>query len=217
MSDAQDFGSITRLLAPFKANDPQAAAEIWQRYRQLLVALADRWLGGLPRRAVDEDDIAQAAFLQCWKQVTADKYPALANREDLERILRDLVGKTAMDHKRNVLSLKRGGGRVLGESAILMSPEASGFLGVAGVAERNVLTPDELAEFNSTWTRLFEMLTENERAIAVARLADFTVTDKELAEQFECSVSLIRLRLKTIRKKWQLLNGDAGSTSIHGN
>ena len=205
MTDTQELGSISRLLVPFKANDPQAAAEIWQRYRRLLVQLADRWLGGMPRRMVDEDDLAQAAFLQCWKQVTADKYPELASRDDLERILRDLVGKAAMDHKRNAFALKRGGGHVQGESAILTALEASGFLGVAGVAELNVLTPDELAEFNATWKRLFELLTDNERAIAVARLADFTVTDKELAEQFDCSVQTIRLRLKTIRKKWQSL------------
>ena len=205
MTDTQELGSISRLLVPFKANDPQAAAEIWQRYRRLLVQLADRWLGGMPRRMVDEDDIAQAAFLQCWKQVTADRYPELTNRDDLERILRDLVGKAAMDHKRNAFALKRGGGHVQGESAILTALEASGFLGVAGVAELNVLTPDELAEFNATWKRLFELLTDNERAIAVARLADFTVTDKELAEQFDCSVQTIRLRLKTIRKKWQSL------------
>lgn len=208
MADAQEMGSITRLLGPFKGNDRQAAAEIWHRYRHLLVTLADRWLRGVSRRSVDEDDIAQAAFLQCWKQVTAGKYSELADREDLERILRDPVGKTAMDHKRNASAQKRGGGRVLGDSAILTSPESSSLAGVAGIAERNVMAPDELAEFHATWTRLFEMLTSSEHEIATARLADFTVTDKELAEQFECSVSLIRLRLKTIRKKWQSLQGE---------
>ena len=208
MSDTQEGGSITRLLGPFKANNPQAAAEIWHRYRRLLLVLADRWLGGMPRRSADEEDIVQAAFLKCWKQVAADKYPDLANREDLERILRDLVGKTAMDHKRRAATQKRGGGRELGESGILTNSDISGLLGVAGVAERNVLSPDEIAEFNATWKRLFEMLTEQERAIAAARLSDFTVTDKELAKMFDCSISLIRLRLKTIRAKWQSLQGD---------
>ena len=202
MSAEAREGSVTKWLAAFKEGDERATQEIWERYRRLLVSLADRWLGSDARKTADEDDIAQSAFIQCWKQVKAEKYPQLQNRDDLEKILRDLVRKRVSDQRREQRAQKRGSGDVRGESAVLSPYDPSGAPGMGGVAETNVLSPDEQAEFHSTFGRLFASLTDAEREIAFARLEDFTVTDKELATRFDCSVSLIRLRLKTIRKKW---------------
>jgi len=209
MARTAEEGSITRLLGPFRENDPDAAARIWGRYQSLLVDLASRWLGGFPRRVADEEDIAHTAFLTCWQQVTARKYPELADRQDLERILRDLVKKAALDYKKRQKSQKRGGGQVQDESTIGIGQDSAASKGFAAIADPTSLTPDELAEFRSLWVRLFEELTESERQIAIARLADFTVTDKELAVAMKCSVSLIRLRLQAIRRKWKDIGGSS--------
>lgn len=209
MARTVEEGSITRLLGPFRENDPDAAARIWGRYQSLLVELASRWLGGFPRRVADEEDIAHTAFLTCWKQVTACKYPELTDRQDLERILRDLVKKAALDYKRRQKSEKRGGGQVQEESTIGICQDSSAAKGFAAIPDPASLTPDELAEFRNLWVRLFEELTESERQIAIARLADFTVTDKELALAMKCSVSLVRLRLQAIRRKWKDIGGSS--------
>ena len=49
-------------LAELQKGDSAAAQKIWERYFDQLVRLAQRRMGGLPRRAADEEDIALSAM-----------------------------------------------------------------------------------------------------------------------------------------------------------
>ena len=54
--------SITRCIDMLKRGDRAAAEALWDSYIHRLVALARARLGGMPRRAADEEDVALSAF-----------------------------------------------------------------------------------------------------------------------------------------------------------
>jgi len=63
MSSAGE-GSVTRWISDLKGGDQDAASQIWRRYFESLVRMAQRRLNQVPRRgsSEDEEDAALSAF-----------------------------------------------------------------------------------------------------------------------------------------------------------
>jgi hypothetical protein len=80
-------GSVTHWIGQLQAGDPAAAQPLWERYFLKLVHLARRKLQGLPRRAADEEDVALSAFDSFCRAAEARRFPALADRDGLWRLL----------------------------------------------------------------------------------------------------------------------------------
>jgi hypothetical protein len=59
MSQSQ---SVTQLIDQLQFGDSLAAQQIWDRFIERLIGLARRRLQQLPRRAIDEEDVALSAF-----------------------------------------------------------------------------------------------------------------------------------------------------------
>ncbi len=87
--------SDTRWLHQLKAGDRHAAQVIWERYFRLLVARARQHLGGTPRQAADEEDVALSAFGSFCRGVEAGRFPRLDDRNDLRFLLLLLVARKA--------------------------------------------------------------------------------------------------------------------------
>src|SRR5437016_129420 len=79
--------SVTSWLARLKAGDSDAAQALWQRYYTQLVELARHHLAQHIRRASDEEDVALSAFAALCAGVAAGRFPRLADRHDLWRLL----------------------------------------------------------------------------------------------------------------------------------
>ncbi len=63
-----DNDSVADCLRRLKSGNPDAARELWDLYNRRLVALARVKLRDMPRRATDEEDIAQSTFQSfCWR------------------------------------------------------------------------------------------------------------------------------------------------------
>ena len=54
--------SVTHWIQQLHGGDDRATQELWSRYFEKLVRLARKHLHPLPRRAVDEQDVALSAF-----------------------------------------------------------------------------------------------------------------------------------------------------------
>ena len=83
VSDAEE-GSISRWIVSLRAGDEEAAARLWRRYIERLQRLLRTRIYGA---AYDEQDVALSAFHVLCQGLAEGRYPDVADRDDLWRIL----------------------------------------------------------------------------------------------------------------------------------
>src|SRR6476661_973202 len=101
---------VTVWLGRLQAGDPAAARPLWDRYFHRLVGLARARLRTAPQRAADEEDVALSAFDSFCRNAEAGRFPDLADRDSLWRLLAAFTARKAVHHVRDASRLKRGGG-----------------------------------------------------------------------------------------------------------
>ena len=111
-------GSVSRLIDEIKHGDQAAAQALWERYFPQLVRLAREKLSGSPRRVADEEDVALSAMDRFCRAAQQGRFPNLADRDGLWRLLLRITTRRAVDLARHETRLRRGGGRVQGESGL---------------------------------------------------------------------------------------------------
>ena len=94
---------------------------------------------------------------------------------------------------------KRGGGHVLGESALLAGEDADGE-GVAEILSREP-TPEEVARFADDYARFLDRLQDPAlRAVALRRLEGWST--QEIARELKVSTKTVERKLQLIRAIW---------------
>src|SRR5438067_355347 len=88
-------GSVTVWLVQLKAGDTAAAQHLWQGYFRRLVGLARQRLRGGHRIVADEEDVALSAFDSFCQGVEQQRFPQLADRDDLWQLLVLLTARKA--------------------------------------------------------------------------------------------------------------------------
>ena len=192
-------GSVSGWIDLLKAGDQAAAQPLWERYFHRLVALARSKLPDMRRRAADEEDVALSAFDSFCRGAEAGRFPQLADRDDLWRLLFTLTARKAFDQLRDETRLKRGGGAVLGQSA-LAAPGASSegnfewFVGREPSPESAAMVADECRRL------LTGLSSEELRSIAVWKMEGFT--NEEIAAKLNCATTTVERKLQRIRAHW---------------
>src|SRR5262249_7628732 len=117
----QDDGSVTRWIGDLKAGGDSAAQHLWERYFHRLVHLARARLRAARRSGgiADEEDAALSAFDSFCRGAAAGRYPRLADRDGLWRLLVVITLRKVMAQVGRQAARKRGGGRLVGESAVI--------------------------------------------------------------------------------------------------
>ena len=95
------MGSVTLCIQSLKAGDQKAAGTIWGRFSASLVRLSRKRLGSAPRTVNDEEDVALMPSIACGECATAGRFPQLASRSDLWRLLAAIAGQKAVDQLRH--------------------------------------------------------------------------------------------------------------------
>jgi DNA-directed RNA polymerase specialized sigma24 family protein len=193
-------GSVSRWIELLKAGDYAAAQPLWERYFHRLVGLARTKLPEGRRRAADEEDVTLSAFDSFCRGAAAGRFPQLADRDDLWRLLVTLTARKAFDQVRDEHRLKRGGGAVFGQSAL----KAGG-----GEAESEFEwfvgrepTPESAAMVAEECRRLLDRLKTDElRTIAVWKMEGYT--NDEIAAKLDCAPSTVERKLQRIRAQWE--------------
>ena len=101
-------GSVSRWFGPLRDGDPAAAQQLWERYFQRLIELARKKLRDLPHREAAED-VALSAFDSFCRSAGLARFPQLADRDSLWRLLVVVTARKAAHHKRDERRQKRGG------------------------------------------------------------------------------------------------------------
>jgi DNA-directed RNA polymerase specialized sigma24 family protein len=193
--------SVTHWLQGAKAGDNADIQRLWDRYFQRLVRLASSRLPRRARRMVDEEDVAISAFRSFCDRAGKGQFPDLADREHLWRVLFAITVRKVVGSVRYQNRAKRGGGHILGESAMGAVDDASEQAGIARFLSREP-TPDDAAQFADEVAGLFAKLDDVMlRVIAFQKLQG--LTSDEIAGSLEVSKRTVDRKLRSIRALWE--------------
>jgi DNA-directed RNA polymerase specialized sigma24 family protein len=185
-------GSVTRWLGPLQAGDPAAAQQLWERYFRRLVGLARARLHGAPRRAADEEDVALSAFDSFCRHAGQGRFPQLADRDSLWRLLVTITARKAAHQVRDECRRKRGGGAA-------PAGDAEAVLAEALSREPD---PEFAAGVAEECQRLLDRLGDQDlRAVALLRLEGYSV--EEVADMLGCAPRSVKRKLALIRTVWE--------------
>jgi DNA-directed RNA polymerase specialized sigma24 family protein len=195
-------GSVSQCLLDLQAGDPAAARFLWDRYFERLVRLARTRLRAMPRRSAeaDEEDVVLSAFDSFCAGTADGRFPDLAGRDDLWRLLVVITARKAAAQLRWQSRKKRGGDRVFDEADLM----AAGRIEQADLLDQVVgtePTPEFAAMVAEEYRNLLAALDdEGLRHVAVWRMEGYT-TD-EIAGRLDCARRTVARRLDLIRRIW---------------
>lgn len=188
--------SVSHWLDAAKAGSEPAAQRLWERYYEQLTRLARRKLGDLPRRAVDEEDVALSAFDSFCRGVAQGRFPKLSDRDDLWRLLVVITARKASDYRQHAQRQKRGGGRTVGES-VFTGPGGEQAGGLAQVIGHEP-TPEFAAQLVEQFQHLLERLPDDTaRRLAELKLEGYT--NEEIAARLNVTTRTVERKLRLVR------------------
>ncbi len=195
-------GGVTDWVHKLEAGDREAAQRLWESYYRRLVGLARKKLRDLPRREVDEEDIALSAFDSFCRGLEQGRFPSLQNRDDLWHLLVVITVRKAADLLTSRRRQRRGGGKVRGESAFAgpadVGADARGIEQVVGTEP----SPEFAVAVAEQCEILLRSLPQEQlRSIAVWKMEGYT--NQQIADQVRCSLATVERKLVLIRATWK--------------
>ena len=189
-------GSVTRWIDQLPLGDADAVRELWHRYFHRLVGLARKKLADAPRRMADEEDVALSAFDSFCRNAEQGRFPDLADREGLWRLLVLMTARKAARLRRDEGRLKRGGRQIA---------EAH----EAGEADRRLEEllsrepdPETAALAADEHRRLMAVLGDDDlRQVAQRRMEGDSV--EEIAGRLGYAARSVKRKLQLIREIWE--------------
>ncbi len=194
--DSSDMGSITRAIVDLGAQDDQAAEKIWRRFFQQLGQYVETRIGQRHRRHFDEQDVVNSAFFVLFDGIKKGRFAQLCNRDELWQLLTLIAARKACNARKFFDRKKRGGGKVLGGSA-LSAVARDQLVGFLTTAAQN----DNYEHLEKTSDDMIRALPdESLRRIALLRLAGHS--NSEIASQMGCVTRTVERKLHLIRLIW---------------
>jgi DNA-directed RNA polymerase specialized sigma24 family protein len=174
------------------------------RYWPFVVGLARRKLGGMPRRAVDEEDTAQQAFWSFYKSLRAGGLPQLTNRHQLLALLSHITACQAANQiKHELVVQKRGRGRVQGESVLKCGPPGDSAARGLEQLQDPGLSPQEKILLEDSYQHYMTALPEHLRGFAELYLGGLTY--QEIADRQGCTERTVDRKMALILGHWRRL------------
>ncbi len=189
-----DSSNISHWIDLVKKGDSLAANRIWQVYFDRLVRAVRQRIGGQNRAVSDEEDIVLSVFDSFYAAAEEGRFPDLADRDDLWRLLLTMSARKVIDKHRHDKRQRRGG------SLEIHSFQGEGDESRVFEAIGDEPTPEMVLTMQESIEQLFSHLGVGQlQDLAVAKLEGYS--NAELAERFECSERTIERRLHLIREK----------------
>ena len=199
MSESQNQSkNVSQWINLVKAGDSEAANQIWQHYFDRLVESVRGRLNGLNRAVSDEEDIVLSVFDSFYAAAEKGRFPDLADRDDLWRLLLTMAARKVIDKRRHDQRQRRGGNVVVHS----LDKAANGGNGDSIIVEAigDEPSPDMVLMMQESVEQLFSHLGGGQlQELAVAKLEGYS--NAEIARRHECSERTIERRLHLIREK----------------
>lgn len=193
-------GSVTRWLGDLKAGGDAAAQHLWERYFDRLVRLARRKLRVGVCAAENEEDAALSAFASFCRGAAQGRYPRLADRDDLWRLLVVITIRKAFDQVERRCAARRGAARLVSESDLANgegSRAAALLDDFAGPEPSPELAAMVTEEYRRLWSRLGD---DSLRLVLDLSLEGYRRA--EIADRMGRTVKTVSRKLTVIRTVW---------------
>jgi hypothetical protein len=151
-------GSVTHWINQLQAGD-HAVRPVWERYFEQLVPRARAALRGKANLGADEEDVTLSAFDSFCRSAQQGRFPNLADRDDLWRLLVVFTARKASRLLRDACRHKRGGGKVRTEADLTEPEEATDEGGLAQIIGREPM-PEFAAQLAGECQLLLDKLPE---------------------------------------------------------
>lgn len=191
---------ITRWIGGLSAGDQAAAEALWRTYFGRLTRLARQKLDPRAARPSDEEDAALSAMHSFCRGMRAGRYPELAGRDELWRLLVTIVMRKVSKQHRAERRQKRGGGRTRGESAFLGGDDDEAYRGIEQVLGAQPTAETALLLAESCQQMLAVLQDDALRQIAQLKLEGYT--NDEIAAKLDCTTRSVERKLSRIRNRW---------------
>ncbi len=199
----EDDAQLSLWIRQLKEGDSTAAQRLWDRYHHRLVGLARKKLRDAPRSAMDEEDVAQNAFVSFCDSAQAGMFPDISDENNLWPLLVIITARKAATQRLHERRAKRGGGRVRSEASCDGDSEFS----------RTATTepaPEEIAVFSAELERFMDRLEDPiHRVMLLWKLEERT--NQEIARHLDCSLSGVERKLREIRRLLEIDLADGKS------
>jgi RNA polymerase sigma factor (sigma-70 family) len=185
--DSLSGGSVTTWLEGLKADNDEAAQELWNCYFAQLVMVARRYLHGVGRVA-DEEDIALSALKSAMLGLQNNRFPELNDRTGLWPLLVTITARKALNEHKRLRTQKR-------------NPTAERPLAdMQAIAGREV-GPDFALQLGEAIQTLVRSLGDEAlRTIAQRKLEGYA--NSEIAKELDVSTRTVDRKLARIRQEW---------------
>jgi RNA polymerase sigma factor (sigma-70 family) len=193
--------SLADLLNAAQAAEEDAFADLWRRYYPELTRFAEQRMVklGLPRRVDDGEDVAASALGSFFRAVQNNRFHDMNDESSLLKFLFKITVWKIIDRKRKHQSLKAGGGKEIGESALDHPGKSLG--NCLDQFTDAIPPPDVLMQLEEELQRLLAVLGDEQlQAMACMRLDGCDNT--EIATRCRCSVATVERRFRLIRQLW---------------
>lgn len=184
--------SITLLFQRMQQGDKSAVKSLWSRYVPRLLGLARSSLGGWDRGPMAAEDVVQSAFFSFWKTTQQPDADYNLKRDDIWNLLGLMTVRKVRDQLRREMAAKRGGGRVVSESAV-PHDEGSDF-------RLDQIAAIECSDFDQCCEELLLLLSDDLRRIALLRM--MAHSNAEISELLNCSERTVERKVGVIRTIW---------------
>lgn len=191
--------SVTTWIAQVKLGDDEAARKLWQKYHSALLELARKLLRFARRREADEEDVVQEVFDAFFRAAHEGQLTQLNDREDFWKLISKITENRVRDQRRRQRRLKRGQGKVRGESALLAPDDSAARRGIEQVADSRP-TSDALDALLEELCGMFEQLGEPLVAETIALRADGW-SHEQIARKLDISVPTVRRKLRLMEAR----------------
>jgi RNA polymerase sigma-70 factor (ECF subfamily) len=181
---------VTAWIQQLKKGEEAALAKLHARYWHSLVAIARKRLEGTPRRASDEEDVAQEAFWSFYRSLKAGQVPRLEDRDDLLALLTHIIACRAANQIHHEVGVKKRSAAAAEEESALEE-----------LTDAVEPTPLEQAVLNDCYQHYLNSLPENHRDFAELWLAGYT--HKEIAEHLGSVERTVRRKIARILTEWR--------------
>jgi RNA polymerase sigma-70 factor (ECF subfamily) len=198
-----DSPSFVQLMDRLRAGDDEAARQVFNRFAQRLIALAQSRLNKSIRHRADPEDVVQSVYRSFFTR-HADGQFDLSNWDSLWAMLTVITLRKCANQVDRVTAARRD---IRRELSAQPGPDQSGVL-LEGLSREP--TPQDAAILEETVAELMQGMDQRERDILSLSLQGYSAT--EISEQLGRAERTVRRVRENIRKRLQRLRDEDLST-----